>query len=71
MERVTAVSLRATREYIRAVKAVALLRGVDAGDLVRSALDQAYGKDIEKQLVFFADHNRQVDNSIDKAKGRS
>ncbi len=71
MERVTAISVRASRQYVNAVNALATLWGVDTGDLVRRALDEMHGKDIEKQLSFFTDDNPHIDRNIDKSKERS
>lgn len=53
MERMRAISIRADRQYIKALLAVAYHRGVTGGDLVRQALDDKYGREIQERLSFF------------------
>ncbi len=56
MELMTAVSLRGDDVYRKAIKAVAAARGISAGDLVRIALDQTFGEELENAASFFTDN---------------
>lgn len=49
----TAVSVRATRIYIKAFRELAERKGKSMADLVRIALDKEYGDEIQHWVSFF------------------
>ncbi len=64
-EKSTAVSVRANRNYIRALKVLASERGLPIADLVREALDKTLGESIEAKVLFFATIDCQNSQSND------
>ena len=56
----TAVSIRAPRAYVQALKALAAGRGVTLGDLVKDATDAAYSEALKPHLDFFAERERHA-----------
>jgi predicted DNA-binding protein len=48
------VSVRCDRNYVRALKNLADDRGLKTADLVREALDKAFGSDIERYKTSLA-----------------
>lgn len=59
MESATAVSIRANRQYLRALRQLAEEKNQPVADLVRAAIDTAYGAEIEPILSFFAKRDYQ------------
>ena len=49
----TAVSIKADREYIKALRAVAAVQGITVGELVRASLDAQLGDELKPYLDFF------------------
>lgn len=47
------ISIRATPDYIEAVRRLARTRGVRAGDLTYTALEQMYGDQIRQYMASF------------------
>jgi hypothetical protein len=54
VEPMTAISFRGDKRYIKALKAVAAAKGINVGELVRSALDATYGDLLKPHIEFFA-----------------
>lgn len=52
-----AVSIRADKQFIKALKVVAARHGVVVADLVRNALDAQHNGEIQEQLSFFASND--------------
>lgn len=52
-EFVTTVSIRASRQYIKAISALARQREQRIGDLVREAVDAAHGDTLQRFVEFF------------------
>ena len=52
-EFVTTVSIRASRQYIKAISALARQREQRIGDLVREAVDAAHGDTLRRFVEFF------------------
>lgn len=50
----TAISVRGNRTYVHAVKAFADTQGKSVADVVRTALDEKYGDELEPFISFFA-----------------
>lgn len=65
-EQCRAVSVRANRDYIQALKVLASERGIQIGDLVREALDTSLGESIQSKVLFFAKTDYQNSQSVDK-----
>lgn len=63
MRTTVSTAIRASRVYVKAVGAVAAREGKDAADLVRTALNRVYGREINEQLDFFAKRGQHVDQS--------
>lgn len=66
----TAVSVRADSDYTLALKTLAGQQNRPVCDLVRDALDAAYGKQIESMRLFFAANGYKNSHSDTKTKGR-
>lgn len=67
-EMATAVSIRADKQYLRALRNLADEKGIRVADLVRSALDEAFSDELKPYLSFFANcgnKNYQTDDSIE------
>lgn len=64
------LSCRGTRAYIKAVKHVAATRNMEVGSLVRTAIDEYIGTEVDKVIhIFFADDTpRKEHNSSNNAK---
>jgi hypothetical protein len=59
--RTTNISLAGDREYVRRVRALALMRNVQIGELVRAALDEKYGADLRSiEDSFFAESGKSA-----------
>lgn len=69
-EFVTTVSIRASRQYIKAISALARQREQRIGDLVREAVDAAYGDTLRRFVEFFdanaVAHGQQPEVEHDK-----
>jgi hypothetical protein len=57
------ISLAGDSRYRDALSVVAKRRNKNIGELVRKALDDSYGPDIEEALSFFADAHEYVQDS--------
>lgn len=53
MRETTAISVIADREYVNAINCLARNNGTTVAALVRKALDNAYGDDIQGIVTFF------------------
>jgi hypothetical protein len=53
MGKTTTVSLVADKEYKQALKALASQRGVEVGQLVRDAIDHAFGDELKPYVALF------------------
>lgn len=69
-EKAKSVSIAAGRNYIDAMKIVALRRKKRVADIVREALDSSYGDEIERVIAesasFFADNDTHMYQSFAK-----
>lgn len=54
----TSVSLYANQDYVRALKLVALRRGVTVGKMVRQILDETLKHEIEDAISLVSDVNQ-------------
>lgn len=62
-----AVSIRADRDYIQALKVIATERGITVGDLVREVLDlSSIGERIQTKVLFFKQNDYQNSQSVEK-----
>ncbi len=59
----TAVSVRGDKEYTTKLYILAAKRNVRVADLVRLALDQAYGHILDNQQDFIAHNGNKIDHS--------
>jgi len=50
---VTTVSIRASRQYIKAISALARQRDQRIGDLIREAVDAQHGESLRRLVEFF------------------
>lgn len=66
----TAVSLRADADYTLALKMLAAQQNRLVCDLVREALDTAYGGQIETMRLFFANNGDKNSQTAKISKGR-
>lgn len=64
MDPCRAVSVRANRNYIKALKVIASERGIQIGDLVREALDTTLGETIQSKSLFFDKADYQNSQSV-------
>lgn len=60
----TAVSIRAPRSYVQALKALAASRGLTIGDLVKDATDAAYGEALQPHIDFFTERERRASQLV-------
>jgi hypothetical protein len=61
----TTVTIRGDEHYTRALNALASAKGIKIGDLVREAVDEKYGDQLELALPFVATIDREIDQSDD------
>jgi hypothetical protein len=61
----TTVTIRGNEHYTRALNALASAKGVKIGDLVREAVDEKYGEQLELAMPFVATIDRKIDQSDD------
>jgi hypothetical protein len=61
----TTVTIRGNEHYTRALNALASAKGVKIGDLVREAVDEKYGEQLELAMPFVATIDRKIDQSAD------
>lgn len=54
LQKPTAISVRANKEYIQLLKVLAMRRNIAVADLVRQALDAQYSTELEQLPPFFA-----------------
>lgn len=54
MERATAISVRATRSFIRAVNTLAEDKGTTTADMVKAAILEKFGKELEPYIEAFS-----------------
>lgn len=71
MANTVTVSLHADREYVNALSVLARRKGKRMGVLVREALQDKYGAELEEILSFFANSDVSKHQMIDtKSNGR-
>lgn len=66
VEACRAVSVRADKDYIQALKVIAMERGKHVGDLVREILDLSIGSSIQDKMLFFKQNDYQNSQSREK-----
>jgi hypothetical protein len=64
-----AVSIRADRQYIQAIKAIAAKHGKAIADLVYEAVEAQHGSEIQQQLSFFASIDYKNSQETKKSTG--
>jgi hypothetical protein len=69
MDLITTVSIRASRQYIKAISALARQRDQRIGDLIREAVDAQHGEALRRYVEFFdanvgvSKHNLEKENA--------
>lgn len=65
-ELVTTVSIRASRQYIKAISALARQRDQRIGDLIREAVDSQHGEALRRFVEFFDANSGVVKHQTEK-----
>lgn len=66
IEACRAVSVRADKDYIQALKVIATERNMVIGDLVRMMIDRSLGETIQEKMLFFKRNDCQNSHSVEK-----
>lgn len=68
MDLITTVSIRASRQYIKAISALARQRDQRIGDLIREAVDAQHGEALRRYVEFFDANVGVSKHNLEKEK---
>lgn len=71
MDKMTSVSIRASRSYVEALGQIAKRRNKKIGDLVRECLDKEFGQEITPLSSFFEQVVKEVGRFSTNVDGQS
>ena len=67
MRKHTTITVRGDEQFVRACNALAAARGIRIGDLVRTALDEKYGSELNDLAVLFvATADRPIEQTAEQ-----